>query len=110
MAEQKDFQTITCPKCGYEYLPAEIFIGNCFIGKPSSISRSFDGKIQYFDGRTMDTDETFVCEHCSAPLKIHADVVYKVTVDSKRDFSEDYTSQLKPKKAILWEGPEIDLH
>ena len=108
MTEERDFQTIKCPKCGIEYLPGEIFIGNSFIGRPTDISRSFEGKILYFDGKTMDTDETFICEHCGAPLKIHADVTFKVSVDNKRDFSDEYTSQLKSKKAILWEGPEID--
>lgn len=108
MTEQRDFQVIKCPKCGYEYLPGELFVGNAFIGRPKDISRTFDGKILYFDGNTMDTDETFICERCNAPLKLHADVTFRVNVDTKRDFSDDYTSQLRPKKAILWEGLELD--
>ena len=108
MTEERNFQVIKCPKCGYEYLPGEIFIGNAFVGRPTDISRTFDGKILYFDGTTMDTEETYICDHCGAPLKLHAEVTFRANVDSKRDFSNDYTSSLKSKKAILWEGPEID--
>lgn len=108
MIEDKEVQTLKCPKCGYEYLPGEIFIPNNFVGKPTDISRTFDGKIKYFDGLDMDPDETYVCDHCGTPLKIHAEVSFKVTVDSKRDFSSDYTSSLKQKKAVLWEGPDSD--
>ena len=26
------FTVIACPNCGHEYLPAELYVGNCAIG------------------------------------------------------------------------------
>ena len=36
----KKFSVITCPFCGKEYLPAEIFIPKVFFGNPQIIYRN----------------------------------------------------------------------
>nr|DAD78142.1 MAG TPA: RimK-related lysine biosynthesis protein, Probable-dependent amine/thiol ligase family Amino-group [Siphoviridae sp. ctrgt10] len=104
MRIEQDFVVIKCPKCGYEYLPAELFIPNAVFGKPSDIERTADGRILSFDGTAPDANETYICERCGTPLRLHVEMGFRATVDNKKDFTEDYTSVLRPKKAVLWEG------
>ena len=44
----RKLNVITCPKCGREYMPAEIFIPKNLLGAPSVIKRNADGKIEDF--------------------------------------------------------------
>ena len=44
---------IKCPKCGYEYLPAEIFFPDVLLGEPSNIIRDEEGKVEFFEGNSM---------------------------------------------------------
>ena len=39
------FITIACPNCGYEYLPAELFVSTRAFGNPGEIYRDDNGKI-----------------------------------------------------------------
>ena len=41
---------ITCPNCGAEYLPAEVYIPDSFLGKPKTVDKDSSGKIIYFSG------------------------------------------------------------
>lgn len=47
----KQFVAIKCPHCGYEYLPAELFIADDLVGTPESngVVRDALGKILYVD-------------------------------------------------------------
>ena len=38
--ERKKDIVITCPHCGREYLPAEIYVPDAFFGKPSDIEKN----------------------------------------------------------------------
>ena len=61
--KNKSFSTIKCPKCGYEYLPAEIFFPKSLLGNPKDIIRDDDGSIEFFNGETMNLHEEFECEN-----------------------------------------------
>ena len=41
---QKRGPVIKCPHCGYEYVPAEIFMLGDFLGKPTDLIRDPLGK------------------------------------------------------------------
>ena len=63
----KKIDKITCPYCGREYLPAEIFYPKSVLGNPYDIQRDYTGKIlDYFDD-TYDNTETYVCDVCNSP-------------------------------------------
>ena len=46
----RKFEIIECPKCGYEYLPAEIFVPKYYFGTPENIERDEHGKIINYEG------------------------------------------------------------
>ena len=46
----KKVEYIVCPKCGREYLPAEIYLPNSFLGRPHDIYRLTNGKVESFEG------------------------------------------------------------
>ena len=48
------FSKIECPVCGYEYLPAEIFVPRAIFGTPGFIRRDVLGKIEAFSGTKED--------------------------------------------------------
>ena len=45
--QEKKITTIKCPHCGYEYVPAEIFMPTDIEGKPDSIVKDVLGKVLY---------------------------------------------------------------
>ena len=97
-------ETIVCPCCGREYLPAEIYLPNSFLGKPSSIVKTRDGKIDVFTGKSMDLQETYVCDNCLKPFKISAKVQFRTEYLPEVDFDSAYTTSLKEEKLHLFEG------
>lgn len=70
---------ITCPHCGYEYLPEEIYNPNVFFGRPLDIIRDKKGKIEFFWGDSLDVEETFECFNCNHLFTIKALVEFKTT-------------------------------
>lgn len=93
----REFNVITCPKCGREYLPAEIFIPNSFFGNPDIIKRDEEGKIVKILGTSLDTEESYCCDLCHTAFKVSADVSFVAEIDVKNDFSSDYVSKMKPR-------------
>lgn len=94
---------ITCPKCGREYLPEEIFVPRGFFGNPSDIERDNAGKIVDFYGDSLDTKEFYKCDNCDTALKITAKVSFKAEVSTKGTFNEYYTTPLFDPKLTLCE-------
>jgi predicted RNA-binding Zn-ribbon protein involved in translation (DUF1610 family) len=94
---------IKCPKCGQEYLPAEIFYANSFLGEPKNIVKTPSGAIDFFDGDSMNLEEQYVCDHCGAVLNIKAKVTFEVTIDDKKDFNKDYSVPLYTDRIKLKE-------
>lgn len=72
--------TIKCPHCGWEYLPAEIYYPQEFLGTPEGIVHDETGAVIGFDGEDMSTTETYVCDHCGKTFSVEACVTFKTTV------------------------------
>lgn len=92
---------ITCPKCGREYMPAEIFIPKNLLGNPAVIKRDSEGKIQDFIGADMDLNERYCCDSCNTVFGIAADISFKTSVDAKLDIMNDYASDISPKFTLV---------
>lgn len=88
---------ITCPKCGREYLPAEIYIPDNFFGRPEYIKRDIDGSIIDYAGTSLDTEESYICDNCKSTFKIAAKITFDTVIDNKSDFDTEYTTKLKPR-------------
>lgn len=90
----KKLDVICCPKCGREYLPAEIFLPKEFLGNPDGIMRDYSGKIIDFLNYSMNLKEKYVCDSCDTPFKVTANVSFKTFVDKEGDFNEYYSTPL----------------
>lgn len=99
---------ITCPHCGAEYLPAEIFIPKVFFGSPEDIDKDYAGKLEAYDGKAMDLKENYVCDFCNKEFEVLADVKFKSQIKSIPTFETVYTTPLYPNKISLFEGDEND--
>lgn len=91
---------ITCPHCGYEYLPAEIFVPTSTMGKPSNILR-IGGKIEYFEGSTFDGNETYVCDNCQTKFNVTAKLTCMCEASDINKFEEETTIEIHPKKLLF---------
>ena len=92
---------IKCPECGYEYLPAEIYLPDSFLGKPTEIEREgISGKIIDFFGTDMDLNETYICDKCGQPFKIKSKVQF---FTSSYDLNKEYYTKLKKEQLFLTE-------
>lgn len=99
-------KTITCPRCGREYLPAEIFIPNAFFGKPYDVERLDNGKIDFFSGTTLDVDEKYTCDRCHSTFTVHADINFQTAPEIKETFKEEYSTPVRAQRISLFEGKE----
>ena len=105
VSSKKKLITIECPVCGCSYLPAEIYLPNSFLGKPYDIEKTHTGKIDIFDGTSMNLNEEYVCDKCGTRFRIVANVNFKTyEVDSKKQFNNTYVSPLHTQKISLFEG------
>lgn len=96
-------EKIICPKCGREYLPAEIYLPKAFLGNPQGIYKSEDGKIEIFEGKSMDLEEVYQCDICNCNFKVNAKVSFKSVEINNYDMSQYKTPLFEPK-LTLFEG------
>ena len=90
---------IKCPECGYEYLPAEIYIPNSFLGRPFGIEREYiSGEIQDYFGSTMDLNEKYICDKCGKPFKVKAKIQF---FTSSYDINKEYYTSIKKEQLFL---------
>ena len=99
-------QTIKCPTCGKQYLPAEIYYPNEFFGKPSQIERNSKGEIEYFNGESLNLSETFTCTHCGVDFEVTADISFSTKVTELGEFDDFYITPLFDDKLELDEDFE----
>ena len=99
------FKVIKCPHCGREYLPVEIFYPASFFGKPTTVYRDEQGKIENISGDDMDLSETYICDDCRTLFKVEAKLDFTVT--DINNFDEEYTSKLYGDRITLVE-PQND--
>lgn len=104
--DRKKDAIITCPFCGREYLPAEIYIPDQFFGMPEDIDRDVAGKIEIYDGSTMDLNEEYTCDCCGKKFDIQADLKFKTAMSQAESFSDTYSTLLQSNRISLFEGIE----
>jgi hypothetical protein len=90
---------ITCPHCGAQYLPGEIYMPGSLIGQPDEVVKDSLGRIIYEDyykeSREPNMIEHFSCDYCTKPFVIEATVTYKTKEEApEKDFSTKYVSLL----------------
>lgn len=95
---------ITCPNCGRQYLPSEIYYPNSFFGKPEDIDRINGLKIDSFGGTGMNLQEEYECDNCLSKFKVTAKISFKVDKVEKYDMSKAYVTKLFDDKITLDEG------
>lgn len=95
--------TITCPYCGREYLPAEIYIPSSFLGHPTDIDRFTNGKIDAYDGKSMDLTERYACDGCGNEFEVTASVKFRASKVVEK-FNPTYVSSLYSNRISLFEG------
>lgn len=93
---------IKCCHCGAEYLPAEIFLPNSFLGRPRDVEKDLNGKIINYLGSNMNTNEIYNCDYCHRNFSIEANV--KFYTDSKtKDFKTTYKTKFKKPNLFMKE-------
>lgn len=90
---------ITCPHCGCQYLPGEIYMPDALVGQPTDIVKDALGKIIYKDyepeSKAPDMVEHFVCDQCDKPFVVEAVLSFKSSKEiPENDFSTPYVSLL----------------
>ena len=97
----KQLRVIKCPYCDYEYLPAEIYMPDEFLGKPKNIVRDINGKILGFDGIKMDDSATYRCDNCDTSFNVVSTTYFtsKLTISS-----DEYVTKLTKDKLFLRES------
>lgn len=100
----KKMYIIKCPKCGWEYLPEDIYVS--ILGNPGNEVRDENGKIMFYDGDTMDLHEEFTCEHCNCTFSVDMKPTFDVKVNVNHDFSEDYSTPIYEDRITLEEPKE----
>lgn len=82
--------SIKCPKCGAEYLPAEIFLPQDFLGYQTKIIRD-EGELLGYDGEDpqFKVSEEYECYECDTKFKVTATLSFKITLPEE-DFKEEF--------------------
>ena len=99
----RKFETIACPHCNYEYLPAELYIPKNFFGKPFMIERDETGKIINYEGSSIDLFETYTCDKCNHTFRVIAKMGFTTEEDRLENFDEEYSTTLFKNNLFLEE-------
>ena len=95
---QKKWPTIKCPHCGYEYIPAEIFMPGDLLGESDSLVRDALGKIIYLEYKESyepAQPEKYFCDNCDKPFIVEPVLTFKVRKEAEElDFTETFVSLL----------------
>ena len=91
---KRKFVVITCPKCGMEYLPAEIFVPKAFFGKPDIINRDENGKIISFSGTSININEKYCCDKRDTEFEINSKITFDSLINTEFDFDTDYERKI----------------
>lgn len=98
------FLIIKCPKCGYEYLPAEIFFPKEILGNPQNIIRNDKGQIEFCTGTNFNLKEEFTCINCDCDFIADSTVKFFTTESTTPKFDEEHTTILYTDRVILEEN------
>lgn len=97
----RKFEIIECPKCGREYLPAEIFIPRSFFGHPKDIVRDVYGRILDYEGTSVDAVETYTCDKCNTLFQVRAKIGFITETTKLDNFDEEYSSPIYKNTLFL---------
>ena len=86
----RKFEIIECPKCKYEYLPAEIFVPKYYFGVPTNIQRDESGKLTSYDGTSVDLFEKYTCDNCDTEFRIVSKLQLTTELEFPGCFDEIY--------------------
>ena len=100
----KKFYVIKCPKCGWEYLPEDIYIK--ILSNPKGEMRDENGRILFFEGETMDLHEEYTCDHCNCTFSVDMKPAFDTKVVVEHDFSEDYSTPIYSEDRFELEEPK----
>lgn len=90
----RKFEIIECPKCGHEYLPAEIFVPRGFFGTPTNIVRDENNKLVSYDGTSVDVFEKYICDTCDTEFRIVTKLQLSTELTFPGGFNEDYITKI----------------
>lgn len=93
---------IRCCHCGAEYLPAEIFLPNDFLGKPRAIEKDLNGKLINYLGKNMNINESYYCDFCGRKFNVEASVKFYTDSKSKK-FKSTYRTKLQKPSLFMKE-------
>lgn len=99
----RKFETIACPHCGYEYLPAELYVPSGFFGKPFMLERDEAGKLINYEGSSIDLFETYTCDKCNHEFRVVAKIGFSTEDDKLQNFDEEYMSTISKNTLFLEE-------
>lgn len=92
------FPVIKCPHCGWEYRPADLFMPDDGIGRPTTVIRDALGKIiyqEYEEGREPNLSAKYICDNCDKQFVVDQIITYKASKEVEElDFSDPYVSLL----------------
>ena len=91
----RKFEVIECPKCGRQYLPAEIFVPRSFFGKPRDVVRDVYGKILEYEDTSLDTTEYYTCDKCNTVFEVRTKISFNTDKNKTENFDEEYVSPIK---------------
>lgn len=97
----RKFEVIECPRCGREYLPAELFVPKYFFGKPYDIVRDVYGKILDYEGTSIDLNESYTCDKCGTDFDIRAKISFVSGTGKLDNMDEPYTSRITAKNNLF---------
>jgi hypothetical protein len=100
----RKFETISCPHCNYEYLPAEIYIPGSYFGHPYMIERDVQGKILGYEGTSVDLFETYTCDQCNHTFRVISKIGFSTEEDKLENFEEEYTTSVFKNNLFLEEA------
>ena len=90
--------TIKCPNCDTEYLPAEIFYPDDLIGKPKDIEKDVYGKLLYFAGSDSCLEEKYYCDYCGRVMTVSANLSFNATT---QNFKKTHTTKFKKPSLFM---------
>ena len=90
----RKFEIIECPTCGYEYLPAEIFVPKYYFGQPKNIERDSNGKLISYEGSSVDLFETYICDKCDTEFRVVSKLQLTAESTFPGSFNEEYVTKL----------------
>lgn len=97
----RKFEIIECPKCKYEYLPAEIFIPKYYFGEPKCIERDSQGKLVSYEGSSIDLFETYTCDNCDAEFRVVSKLQLTTELTFAGKFTEEYVTKIEENNLFV---------